>query len=576
LDRRIVEIMSTSVACAGVAALILAVPFEALEPLVRITGLSITSAEAVLLGVLAAWAVAIVATRTWPAWRTPLTFPWIVFLLAMLVAALLAPAERVNAVKMVGRLGIAFAVFLLTVIAATSAARLRVILWAAAAGGGLSAAIIALDYSATWRVHEWLLAFRSHLAHVGAQARPSGSFQYPTIASMYLEIVFALALPLLLVAVEERRRTAALLLALVLIAILQAINLTFTRAGLVATLSSLAIVGALRYRVRGWERGGAVVALLTVLALILPFSTRSSEAVALRFSSEGQQDWYRALIEAPPELSVKTGQTLSVPLVITNSGLVTWYPGGRSRSRLSYHWLLPDGDRIDGWEGLRTDFPGPVAPGDVVRLEARLRTPNQPGRYRLMWDVEQEHRFWFSTESGAERYITAAEVSGPRLGPDGPRVRLPERGARVHPSRRVFWQAVARMTVARPLTGVGPDNFRLRYGEYADLREADPRLNSHNMFLEVLAGGGVLGAAAFGWLLWRIVMVLRSAIGQRAGSWLPLAASGAVAASAAIAVHGIFDSFLSFTATYVLFAVTLGMATSCGALAGTAALDRAA
>src|SRR5262245_8084243 len=104
------KFMSTGVACAGVAALILAVPFEALEPLVRITGLSITSAEAVLLGVLGAWAGALVATRTWPVWRTPLTLPWVAFLLAMLVAALLAPSHRVNALKMVGRLGLAFAV----------------------------------------------------------------------------------------------------------------------------------------------------------------------------------------------------------------------------------------------------------------------------------------------------------------------------------------------------------------------------------------------------------------------------------------------------------------------------------
>jgi hypothetical protein len=385
---------------------------------------------------------------------------------------------------------------------------------------------------------------------------------------MYLEVVFALVLPLLLVAIEQRRAAVAVGTAVLLVGILQAISLTFTRAGLLATFSSLAIVGAFRYRTSGWERGVAMVAALTVLAVIMPFSSRSSEAVALRFSSEGQEAWYRASIDAPSQLAVKTGETITVPLVITNTGLVTWYPNGTSRSRLSYHWLLPDGDRIDGWEGLRTDFPGPVAPGQVVPLSAQVRTPNQPGPYRLMWDVEQEHRFWFSAESDAERYITATEVSGPALGPDGPRVTLPDRGARVHPSRAVFWKAAAQMTVARPLTGVGPDNFRLLYGDYASLRSADPRLNSHNMFLEVLAGGGLLGAAAFAWLLWRTGTVLRRAARAATGIWMPLAVSGVAAACTAIAVHGFFDSFLSFTATYVLFAVTLGLATSCGALAG--------
>ena len=559
--------MSTGVACAGVAVLILAVPFEALEPLVRIMGQSITTAEAVLLGVFAAWTAALVATRTWPIWRTSLTLPWAVFLLAMLVAALLAPVHRANALKMVGRLGLAFGVFVLTVNAVTSGARLRVIVWTAAAAGALTTALVGLDYAAAGPIHELLLTFRTHLVHVGAQVRPSGSFQYPTIASMYLEILLALALPLLLMAIEQRRVAAAVGTALLLVGILQAISLTFTRAGLLATLASLAIVGALRYRTRGWERGGAVVAVLTVLAVIVPFSSRSSEAVALRFSSEGQDDWYRASIEAPPQLVVKTGETLSVPIVITNIGLVTWYPTGAARSRVSYHWLLPDGDRIDGWEGLRTDFPGPVAPGQAVPLQARVRTPNQPGRYRLMWDVEQEHRFWFSTESDADRYITDAEVSGPALGPDGPRAALPPRGARVHPGRTVLWTAAARMTLARPLTGVGPDNFRLRYGEYATLPAADPRLNSHNMFFEVLAGGGLLGGAAFAWLLWRSAAVLKRAVRAASGPWMPLVVSGVAAACAAIVLHGLFDSFLSFTATYVLFAVTLGLATSCSALA---------
>ena len=33
-----------------------------------------------------------------------------------------------------------------------------------------------------------------------------------------------------------------------------------------------------------------------------------------------------------------------------------------------------------------------------------------------------------------------------------------------------------------------------------------------------------------------------------------------VAAVAAVAVHGVFDAFLAFTATYILTAITLGLA----------------
>jgi hypothetical protein len=78
----------------------------------------------------------------------------------------------------------------------------------------------------------------------------------------------------------------------------------------------------------------------------------------------------------------------------------------------------------------------------------------------------------------------------------------------------------------------------------------------------MLAGGGLLAAAAFAWLLWRSAAC---AIGlARGGS----AAGGAIAlglaaAMLAIAVHASVDSFLSFAPTYVLFSLTLGCAAAC-------------
>ena len=63
------------------------------------------------------------------------------------------------------------------------------------------------------------------------------------------------------------------------------------------------------------------------------------------------------------------------------------------------------------------------------------------------------------------------------------------------------------MFAAHPLAGVGPDNFRLSYGAYAGLSGADERTHSNNMYLEMLAGGGLLVAAAFAWLLWRSAAV---------------------------------------------------------------------
>jgi len=46
-------------------------------------------------------------------------------------------------------------------------------------------------------------------------------------------------------------------------------------------------------------------------------------------------------------------------------------------------------------------------------------------------------------------------------------------------------------------------------------------------------------------------------------------AAGIASACAAIAIHGLSDSFLSFTATYVLMAITLGLAVAADRLAAT-------
>jgi len=133
---------------------------------------------------------------------------------------------------------------------------------------------------------------------------------------------------------------------------------------------------------------------------------------------------------------------------------------------------------------------------------------------------------------------------------------LPKRAVR--PGRFVLWAAAGRMLAAHPILGVGPDNFRLEYAAYAGLPGADTRVHSNNMYLEVLAGGGILAGSAFLWLLWSVVRCARRLVRHSGGPLDPLA-SGIVAAAAAIALHGLVDSFLGFTATYIFMAIALGL-----------------
>jgi O-antigen ligase len=83
------------------------------------------------------------------------------------------------------------------------------------------------------------------------------------------------------------------------------------------------------------------------------------------------------------------------------------------------------------------------------------------------------------------------------------------------------------------------------------------------MYLEVLADAGAIGfiallglVAAAGAALWRRA--------RHSATSSHVAAVAALAAWVVVAGHGLVDSFLSFTTTYVSFAVAAGLAFSSG------------
>jgi hypothetical protein len=90
------------------------------------------------------------------------------------------------------------------------------------------------------------------------------------------------------------------------------------------------------------------------------------------------------------------------------------------------------------------------------------------------------------------------------------------------------------------------------------------------MYLELAVGAGAAGCAAFAWLFWRIGRLALDAAGLIDAD-AAVVGMGVLAAVAAIAAHGLVDSFFGFTPTYVLFALTLGCAS---ALPGLGHADR--
>jgi hypothetical protein len=540
------EISTDSAAFLGVALLALVAPFEVTAPLVRLPAQSISNLEAAVVFACLLGAAAVLARRLLRASITPIVAPWCAFLAACALAAWLSPVSRVNALHMTGRFAAAFAVTLVTLGAATTAARVRAIASFIVAAGVGVAVLAILEYANVAPIRRWLTAFRPGVTTVGAQLRAGGPLQYPTIASMYLEIVFAIGIGLLVVAVGSRRRRAAWLLAVALLLVAEAIALTFTRAGLITMAVTLVTALAVCYRRGGVDASVGVLAALTVGVVAIVAASRSAESLWLRLTTEGQESWYRAQIDAPPVLALAAGDETSVAIAATNTGRLEWDSGAQPPFYFSYHWLSAAGDRVVTYDGRRTPFVTPVRPGERVVVAVTIATPTQPGRYRLVWDVVQEGRLWLSTEPGAVSFASAANVTG-TAAPHAVRT-TPLPKPTVRPGRLQLWRAAVGIVRAHPIVGIGPDNFRLAYGPYAGIATPDERTHSNNMYLEILTGTGLVGAVAFAWLLWRI------------GHAADAANLGAACALAAIAIHGVVDSFVSFAPTYVLFAVTLGLA----------------
>src|SRR5215210_4668898 len=133
-------------------------------------------------------------------------------------------------------------------------------------------------------------------------------------------------------------------------------------------------------------------------------------------ASPGEQDvpkgplavrWLR--LELP---EIRAGAAASAHVELENAGTTTWRSLGEAGVRASYHWLDERGNPIV-WDGLRTPLPA-VEPGERAVVRALVRAPTPPGRYRLSFDLVDEHRLWFA-ESGSETLDLEREVA-PRIG----------------------------------------------------------------------------------------------------------------------------------------------------------------
>jgi hypothetical protein len=87
----------------------------------------------------------------------------------------------------------------------------------------------------------------------------------------------------------------------------------------------------------------------------------------------------------------RAGALTTARAEVENAGAATW----GADIAASYHWLDERGNAIV-WDGIRTELPRPIGPGESVSLEIAVRAPMPPARYGFVLDLVAEHRAWFA------------------------------------------------------------------------------------------------------------------------------------------------------------------------------------
>lgn len=116
---------------------------------------------------------------------------------------------------------------------------------------------------------------------------------------------------------------------------------------------------------------------------------------ARRQIAVGPSDLSWALVEVDAPRLMAPGEHTRTRIVLRNTGTVSW--SRSQRDALSHHWLDDAGSHVR-FDGLRTQLPRSVAPGETIELQARVQSPRHSGLLRLQWDMVREGVRW--QESG--------------------------------------------------------------------------------------------------------------------------------------------------------------------------------
>lgn len=124
-------------------------------------------------------------------------------------------------------------------------------------------------------------------------------------------------------------------------------------------------------------------------------------------------------------------------------------------------------------------------------------------------------------------------------------------------SRYELWRAAAKMVKAHPLLGVGSRTFGEVSEQYNEISGDNRGKNSHNTYIEVVAGTGLLGLGAFLAMLWTTGRSLRRHPLDAPTGLVALTRSAALAALLTIMFRALLDAKQIDFSFYLLVAVAV-------------------
>ncbi|MFF2480832.1 LTA synthase family protein [Paenibacillus sp. NPDC058071] len=114
-----------------------------------------------------------------------------------------------------------------------------------------------------------------------------------------------------------------------------------------------------------------------------------------------------SIVKKKSELYAFSDKTISTRIVIKNEGSKAWK--SEEHINLSYHIADNSGNRVI-YDGLRTELPKEVNPGEFITLHAKIKLPDKPDSYLIAWDMVQENVSWFNADTAVTKIKVISSI----------------------------------------------------------------------------------------------------------------------------------------------------------------------